>query len=281
MAPKVAGAWNLHQLTLGRELDFFVLFSSLASVLGSPGQANYAAGNAFLDALAHYRRTRGLTGLSINWGPWAEVGQAAASSNRGERLSMRGLASIRPEWGLQILELLLHSDLAQVSVMSFNLRQWREFYPAAAQAPLVAELRDEQDPSRIGHVRQALESAPSDERRAMLTTHLQDEFAKVMRIGGTRINPSAPLGELGMDSLMGLEIRNRLEASLGLTLSATLAWTYPTIDALAEHLAQQMGLAVEAANAESAPDALALEAQRIADLNDEEMEALLMKRLEG
>jgi myxalamid-type polyketide synthase MxaE and MxaD len=113
----------------------------------------------------------------------------------------------------------------------------------------------------------------------MLTAHLQDELAKVMRLGGARIDPSAPLGDLGMDSLMGLEIRNRLEASLGLTLSATLAWTYPTIDALTGHLAQMMDLALEPADAESAPDALEREAQRIADLNDEEMEALLLKRL--
>jgi acyl transferase domain-containing protein/acyl carrier protein len=279
MAPKIDGAWNLHKLTGGCELDFFVLFSSLASVFGSPGQGNYAAGNAFLDSLAHHRRARCLTALSINWGPWAEIGQAAASANRGERLSARGLASIRPEVGLDILDVLLHSDLTQIAVMSFNLRQWREFYPAAAQAPLVAELRDEQDPARIGHMRKSLESAPSDERRAMLTAHLQDELAKVMRLGGARIDPSAPLGDLGMDSLMGLEIRNRLEASLGLTLSATLAWTYPTIDALTGHLAQMMDLALEPADAESAPDALEREAQRIADLNDEEMEALLLKRL--
>src|SRR5262249_23185671 len=95
MAPKFEGAWNLHSLTLNRPLAFFVLFSSIASVLGSPGQGPYAAANAFLDALSHHRRALGLPALTINWGPWGDVGMAARA-NRGRRLTMRGIDAIPP-----------------------------------------------------------------------------------------------------------------------------------------------------------------------------------------
>src|SRR6185369_2129145 len=107
MAPKLAGAWNLHVLTREMSLDFFVLYSSAVSLLGPPGQGNYAAANAFLDALAHYRRTLGLPGLAIDWGAFAEVGMAAAQANRGARMASRGIRNLTPEEGLQILALLL------------------------------------------------------------------------------------------------------------------------------------------------------------------------------
>jgi epothilone polyketide synthase D len=287
LAPKIAGAWNLHKLTEHRALDFFVLFSSLASLLGSPGQANYAAGNAFLDGLAHYRRERRLPGLSINWGPWADVGQAAAEARRGERLAMRGVAGIQPELGLEALGLLLRSDHTQIGVMRFNLRQWREFYPAAATAPLLSELRDEQpgleEMRALGHMRPVLLAATPERRRGLLVAHLQEQVGRVLRIDAAEIDPNVALGSLGLDSLMGLEIRNRLEASLGLTLSATMAWTYPTLSALTTHLAQRMDLALEepAAASNQEDDRLSQIADSIAHLSDEEMEALLMKKLQS
>ena len=116
MLPKVEGAWNLHNATLQQPLDFFVMFSSVASILGSPGQGNYAAGNALLDALAHARRAAGLKATAINWGPWAESGMAA-EAGRGEGVKSRGIELIPPETGLDILGQLLRADVAQVAVM--------------------------------------------------------------------------------------------------------------------------------------------------------------------
>ena len=290
LAPKAGVALNLHALTTDCQLDFFVLFSSLAGILGAPGQANYAAANAFLDALAHHRRALGLPAISINWGPWAEVGQAAAQANRGQRLAFRGLASIPPEFGVAAFGRLLEVNLPEVAVMSFNLRQWREFYPAAANAPLLSELAAEQpavDAARpSGTLRAALETAPLGQRRQLLEAHVREQIAQVMRLEPDQLTPTTPLGSLGLDSLMGLEIRNRLEASLGLTISATLIWTYPTLAALTGHLAEKLGLPFEEQAAPaiaepSAQDELRRTAERIAELSEAEMEALLLKKLEG
>src|SRR5208337_3601879 len=108
MWPKVQGTWNLHEETKGMEMDFFICFSSAASVLGSAGQGNYAAANAFMDAFAHYRRAGGRHCLSVNWGAWGETGMAAGLDSRMQRrLTARGWKSIEPERGLEILELLL------------------------------------------------------------------------------------------------------------------------------------------------------------------------------
>src|SRR5436853_7576184 len=145
MAPKLAGAWNLHTLTRQQPLDYFVLFSSAASMIGSPGQANYAAANAFLDTLAHYRRACGLPAVSINWGPWAEVGLAAAQANLGERMGYRGMGSMTPPQGLAALGRLLQREVAQAAVLPLNLRQWRQYYPKMAASPLFSHLAQEQD----------------------------------------------------------------------------------------------------------------------------------------
>jgi NADPH:quinone reductase-like Zn-dependent oxidoreductase/acyl carrier protein len=278
MAPKVAGAWNLHTLSSKESLDFFVLFSSAASVLGSPGQGNYAAANAFLDALAHHRRAQGLPALSINWGPWAEVG-LAARPDRGGRLALRGLASIGLEQGVEALGRVLGNGAAQVGVMPLDVRQWRQFYPKAAESPLLAQLVREQDDAngsgrRANSVRQALLAAEPGERRSLLERHLQQQIARVLRIPASRIEADTPLDALGLDSLMALELRNGLEAGLGLTLPATLVWGYPTLAALASHLAREMEIPLESiAEARSEPKDEGKDEGDEGD--DEEMDGLL------
>jgi myxalamid-type polyketide synthase MxaE and MxaD len=147
LAAKVSGAWNLHRQTLSDDLDFFVMFSSAASLLGSPGQANYAAANAGLDALAHQRRREGLPALSINWGPWAEVGMAAAQANRGQRVAQHGITSIPPATGVAILSRLLAADAPQVAAIALNLARLVQSWPAAAKMPMLAGLLGKELPS--------------------------------------------------------------------------------------------------------------------------------------
>src|SRR5262249_32837728 len=134
-----AGAWNLHRLTARASLDFFVCFSSLASLVGSPGQSNYAAANAGLDAFVHYRRRLGLPALSINWGPWAEVGMAAAEVKRGERGGQQGFDSTPPAQAVRLMEQLIHQERAQLAVVAIDIQRMNQS-TAAAKTPLFSEL---------------------------------------------------------------------------------------------------------------------------------------------
>jgi acyl carrier protein len=278
-AAKVHGAWNLHALTHRLQLDFFVLFSSAASVLGSPGQTNYAAANAFVDALAHYRRARGQTALSINWGPWADVGLAAAQENRGQRLAAMGIESILPAEGAVVFGRLLSDSTTQVAVMPFRLRVWQQLAPATAGLPFFSELIEDTSTLKQGgsssKVRVALLAAELGQRRGLLEDHLREQIAQVLRTPASRINRDTPFNSMGMDSLMGLELRNRLESSLGVTLQATLVWSHPTIAALTPHLAEKIEIPLEEPPATIRVD----EEGPIDDLTEQDASALLAEKL--
>jgi acyl transferase domain-containing protein/acyl carrier protein len=250
MIPKAIGAWNLHTATRGIPLDFFVMYSSAAALLGSPGQGNYAAANTFLDALAHARAAEGLPAMSIQWGSFSEVGLAAAQENRGQRLESRGIDSFTPEEGTALLSRLIQQPWGDVGLFRISVRQWIEFYPRAASAPFLAHLREEEDARGgatkiVSRFQETLANLSSIERRAALERHVFDCLARVLHLPAERIDAQAPLRGYGMDSLMSLEIRNRLEVSLGLRLSASLLYTYSTPVALVEHLLGEMVFEVQ------------------------------------
>ncbi|HEY9801605.1 MAG TPA: type I polyketide synthase [Leptolyngbyaceae cyanobacterium] len=245
MAPKVQGAWNLHCQTQHLPLDFFVLFSSIASVLGSPGQGNYSAANAFLDALAHHRRLQNLPALSINWCPWDEAGMAADLGNRGDqRWATTGVTAITPEQGLQVLEQLLNQSSTQVGVLQVDWAKFCKQFPANHQPLFLSQLAQElHSPSQVQEqILQELQAALPKQRLAVFISYLQNAVATVMGSGSL---PEAEMGffEMGMDSLMTIELKNRLQNSLGMTLASTLTYEYSTIQALAEYLLNQLGLA--------------------------------------
>ncbi len=244
MAPKIQGAWNLHMLTRHEPLDFFVLYSSMSGLLGLPGQGNYAAANAAMDALAHYRRQRGLPALSVNWGPFSEVGLAAAHANRGERLAYQGMASFTPRQGGALLERLMQEGAVHVGAVALDVRQWLEFFPSAASLRVWEELAAEsqgEGRGRSGFLVD-LRRAASHERTGLLENYLRDRLAQVLRIDPSRVGRHEPFRGLGLDSLMSLELRNRIEAALELKLSVTLLWAHSTLAALAVYLLEQLGL---------------------------------------
>jgi acyl transferase domain-containing protein/acyl carrier protein len=240
MAPKIPGAWNLHSLTLKNNLDFFILYSSAAGLFGSPGQGSYAAANTFLDALAHYRHTQGLPALSIDWGAFSEVGLAAAQANRGTRLEGRGTRSLSPAQGLGVLSRVLEGGAIQIGVVPLDIRQWVEFFPSVASSRLLSRLVTEQSTVRASgdqDLLTRLASAGPEARLSLLEGSLRQQVSSVLRVPLDKLDSSAPLTGLGMDSLMGLELRNRIEAALGISLPATTLWTYPTITKLSLYLA--------------------------------------------
>ncbi len=222
MRPKVIGAWNLHALTAGQPLDFFILFSSVASLLGSPGQGNYSAANSFLDLLAHYRRQRGQAAISINWGPWAEVGMAARTDPAG-RLAQRGLRGISVENGLRALEQLLFHPTPQVSVISVSPQQLR-LMPWLTKAPLLniltqegaaASLNVEGRPDQESLSRAVLLIMEPAERQQVLEQFISKEIARSLGIKPQHLNTQTPLNSLGLDSLSAIELKNRIENDLG------------------------------------------------------------------
>ncbi|MFL0704556.1 beta-ketoacyl reductase, partial [Cylindrospermopsis raciborskii] len=248
MNPKVAGAWNLHILTKNQPLDFFVLFSSATSLLGNAGQANHAAANAFLDGLASYRRHLGLPSLSINWGTWSEVG-IAARLELDKLSSKQGEGTITLGQGLQILEQLLKDEngVYQVGVMPINWTQFlarqltpQPFFSDAMKSidtsvgKLTLQERDS-CPQGYGHnIREQLENAPPKEGLTLLQAHVREQVSQVLGIDTKTLLAEQDVGffTLGMDSLTSVELRNRLQASLGCSLSSTLAFDYPTQQAL-------------------------------------------------
>ncbi len=245
--PKVFGAWNLHEATRMESLDFFVMYSSSAGLLGSPGQANYSAANAFLDALAHARIANGLPATSIQWGPFGDVGLAAASDLRGNRIASRGSASFNSAEGNELFGRVIAAPKPEIALLHFDVRQWLEFYPQMAGAPFVAELLDkagETKPSEKANFRDELERMAPGTRLDRIQNHLREQLGKVLRIDPARIDTQTPFASLGMDSLMSLELRNRLEASLGIKLSAALLFTYATTGALATFIIDKLGFGI-------------------------------------
>jgi 8-amino-7-oxononanoate synthase len=250
MAPKVAGAWNLHLATQNLSLDFFVCFSSIAALLGSPAQANYAAANAGLDAIAHHRRHLGLPGLSVNWAPWAGGGMA---TDDRDRLARFGIGAIEPEQGLEIFALLLQQNAAQVGVLPVDWSKFLRQMPAGAKAPFLEAVVPavQHQPSAL---LQSLQLASVGDRKTLLLQHLRSQIAKILGFRSMeRVDPQQKFTDLGMDSLMMVELINSIRTLVGSAIPLTCAFDYSTAESLAEHLATK--LLVE----ERAPDGLALD----------------------
>jgi acyl transferase domain-containing protein/acyl-CoA synthetase (AMP-forming)/AMP-acid ligase II/acyl carrier protein len=241
MAPKVEGAWNLHALTRDAALDFFVLFSSAASVLGSPGQAHYAAANAFLDALAWHRRAEGRPALSINWGPWAEVGFAARLKEH-HHLSEHGVEAMPAADGLRALSHLLQVSATQVAVLSIDWAQWRAGLRPGMNPPLLADLCPEPwgGQQATGSLDDALRRAAPAERRRLLESYLRDQAASKLSLAPSRLDIELPLDQLGVDSLVATELRTQIERDLGIVVPVVELLDGPSITKLAGRLGDRL-----------------------------------------
>ncbi len=246
MAAKLQGAWNLHRSTAGMDLSAFVLYASAAGVLGSGGQANYAAANAFLDQLARHRRSQGLSGQSIAWGAWSSGGMAAQRQARlAAEMQAAGIGWISPHQGRQALDQILDRDTASVMVLPIDWTRFTrsqrpgrllsEFIPATS----AATTRPASVPDFLAHLRQT----PEAEREGVLVTFLQEQLQAALHLSET---PSADAGffDLGMDSLTALDFRGRLNRAFAgvVSVPSTVAFDHPDIARLARHLAEEIGV---------------------------------------
>nr|WLM68694.1 AprB [Moorena bouillonii PNG] len=253
MSPKVKGSWHLHKLTENQPLDFFVCFSSIASMLGTLGQGNYAAANAFMDALASYRCSRGLSGLAINWGAWASGGMAARLAvEHQNRMHSSGITEMATKEGMYALDLLLtnESATAQVGVASIEWQVLSESWSGIKKNSLLRELLEKEEwaakDTRHQKVKAEflakLEEASLEKRQEFLTEHIRVQVSQVLGLSSSKL-PEVNVGfaSMGMDSLMTIELKNRLQNQLGTTLPETIAIEYPTIAKLSSYIEELMG----------------------------------------
>jgi len=250
-------------------------------VLGSPGQANYVAANAFLDALAHHRRAVGLPAVSINWGAWAEVG-LATREDRAQHLSNQGLVAFTPEQGSRLLGRILELNPVQVMAAAVDWSRLLGSY----SSPLLSELAEEVEgsaspgPKRRGDglTREKLRAALPEERRPLVESFLVDQLAAVLRCPPSKVDLHQSLNRLGIDSLMAVELKTRVEEDLETSVPVTMLLEGPSLSQLATQLLEGLDAPAAAADAPSAsaPEEAddGLEAQ-VQGLSDEEVDALL------
>ena len=247
--PKVLGAWHLHQATRTKDLDMFILFSSVTGVVGNSGQTNHAAANAFLDQLAAHRRALGLPGQAIAWGAWSGIGEAEEQRERIERqLAYTGAGWITPQQGIKAFDWLVRQDVTAPTVTTVDwsiIAEELETHPPFLEDLLVTtrpQDRGTEDPAPSAGLLAQLRDAPAEEQQNLLVAFIQQELKTVLRLASPP-SPTVSFFDLGMDSLMAVELRNRINRAFTGEYSAsnTVVFDYPNAASLASHLSKELG----------------------------------------
>jgi polyketide synthase 7 len=253
---KVDGAWHLHELTAGLDLSAFVLFSSMAGTVGTPGQGNYAAANSFLDALAAHRRAHGLAGLSVAWGLWEQASAMTAhlgDTDKG-RMGRLGLAPLSSTEALRRLDTAMVGERPVVVATCVDPIALSD--NAAALPPLLRGLAarparrvvDDTAPSTTGLAARLQELAPEQRHRELVDLVRGNAATVLGRADAADINAERAFQELGFDSLTAVELRNRLKTATGLTLSPTVIFDHPTPAALGDYLNSRLATGTDQPN---------------------------------
>ncbi len=282
LAAKALGAWHLHQATRALQLDFFTLFSSVSSLIGNAGQGNYVAANTFLDALAHARRAEGLPATSINWGALGEVGMAARDKEVEQRLQRSGIHGMGLAQTLAAFARVLRWHPPQLGVMHLDWEVFAATNPLINRLPRFSPLLGAAGGGKaVSQLVQQLNDSPEALRLTLLVDHIRGLVAKVLGIPNLdRVLPNVQLFDLGINSLTAVELKNHLEAEVGISLGSSLVFNYPTIDALAEFLLATLFASRGAAESAPTPAAAApAHDHGVKGLTEEEAEAELLKEL--
>lgn len=241
LAPKAFGACHLDRLTTGDDLDFFIMSSSVSSIFGSPGQANYSTANALLDGLAAQRKAEGRPATGVNFGPWADGGMASSDAAR-TNLAAQGLIPLDPSAALSALAEVVANGTGQATVINANWQRAAKLL-GTARPPILDLVLPRAAGEVVGdsELLAQLQEIPVPQRAAFVTEFLQQEVQNFLRLAQPPAATSRFL-DLGTDSLMAIELRNRLHSQFGgaFTINATAVFDYPTIGGLAEYLVGQL-----------------------------------------
>ncbi|MBW4432009.1 MAG: SDR family NAD(P)-dependent oxidoreductase [Pelatocladus maniniholoensis HA4357-MV3] len=237
LAPKVKGTWLLHQLTLNDPLDFFVCYTSAVSLIGSAGQANAAAANAFEDAFIYYRHAQNLPATAVNWGPWSEIG-AAVDRNVLERLAAKGYDAIAPELALQTLEKILLNQIVRAGVIAID---WERF-PYINQSFYQNFLpKGETKSDTASNILEQWQTVSVKQRRDLLIRHLSLRVSTVLGLSTDEVvSPQQGFFDMGMDSLTSTELRNLLQTDFNCSLPSTITFRFPNVETLADYFLREV-----------------------------------------
>jgi acyl transferase domain-containing protein/NADPH:quinone reductase-like Zn-dependent oxidoreductase/SAM-dependent methyltransferase/acyl carrier protein len=282
LAPKAHGAWLLHERTLGMNLDCFVMFSSISSIFGNAGQANYAAANAFLDSLAHHRAAMGLPALVINWGALGGEGYVARNERVAEYLARQGTTPLSPSEVVFLLESFLNAGATQAMAMRVDWAKWRQSSRGGQESPLLERIyaAGVDAPETSGAKsdwRRKIESASPADRASVIGEAVRDVVGSVLRVKPEGLRFDQPLTDLGLDSLMAVEIENSIESSIGVALPPASLMRARTIGQIATLITEHMGVsAAVPATAQPLPaEPLSTDAVDLDAMSDDEIDRLL------
>jgi acyl carrier protein len=257
MRPKVHGAWNLHASSMKYQLplDHFVLFSSGSALVGNRGQANYVAANAVLDSLAAYRRARGFPCTSINWGALAEVGMAT-DEDLQRNFQLMGITPFSPEVAMLALTSTLRFQPTQIGIMDVDWAQWGKFEPTGGKSLRFAHLTGARNGGLNSSVADSLRRLPAEERLDIVELMLAEQIAQTMRIPSERIDVKQSLSNMGVDSLMAVQLQIAINMAFGVEFSAFELTRGVSIRQLTTPLLERMGLSIssDAKRHDSQPD---------------------------
>jgi NADPH:quinone reductase-like Zn-dependent oxidoreductase/SAM-dependent methyltransferase/acyl carrier protein len=280
--PKALGAWLLHEATREIDLDCFVMFSSVSSIFGNPAQGNYSAANAFIDSLAHHRRALGLPSLTVNWGVLGGEGYVARNERVADFLARQGTLGISPNEATALLDTFLRAGSTQAIAIRVDWSKWRQFFRGMQANPLLerifSALESEESTGATSDWRNRIDAAPPTEKQAVICQAVREAVGSVLRVKPDSLRDDQPLTDLGLDSLMGVEIEASLEAAVGVALPPTSLMRARTIGQIASLIVGHLGGATIAPVAEPAPAAASSESTDTVDLDaisDEEIERLL------
>jgi acyl transferase domain-containing protein/NADPH:quinone reductase-like Zn-dependent oxidoreductase/SAM-dependent methyltransferase/acyl carrier protein len=245
VTPKAQGAWLLHEATRKMNLDCFVMFSSVSSIFGNPAQGNYSAANAFIDALAHHRQALGLPALTVNWGVLGGEGYVARNERVADFLARQGTLGISPGEAMSLLESFLRAGSAQTIAIRVDWGKWRQFFRTMQDNPLFERIfksiENQESAGGTSDWRSRIEAVGPSEKLAVISQAVREAVGSVLRVKPDSLRDDQPLTDLGLDSLMGVEIETSLEAAVGIALPPTSLMRARTIGEIASLIAGQMG----------------------------------------